>query len=126
MLSSFALSWVDKVTTGTLSFVLVIVNVGSWLAIRLSIIKHVADQVKIRLISQLINGISNVLQKVLKYFNGALILTFFVPPFPVLSAIFVLNLSEVLLLFSLEKSAISPLSFINGSSLYYCHKLPDV
>ena len=126
MLSSFALSWVDKVTTGTLSFVLVIVNVGSWLAIRLSIIKHVADQVKIRLISQLINGISNVLQKVLKYFNGALILTFFVPPFPVLSAIFVLNLSEVLLLFSVEKSAISPLSFINGSSLYYCHKLPDV
>ena len=126
MLSSFALSWVDKVTTGTLSFVLVIVNVGSWLAIRLSIIKHVADQVKIRLISQLINGISNVLQKVLKYFNGALILTFFVPPFRVLSAIFVLNLSEVLLLFSVEKSAISPLSFINGSSLYYCHKLPDV
>ena len=126
MLSSFALSWVDKVTTGTLSFVLVIVNVGSWLAIRLSIIKHVADQVKIRLISQLINGISNVLQKVLKYFNGALILTFFVPPFPVLSAIFVLNLSEVLLLFSVEKSAISPLSFINGSSLYYCHKLPHV
>ena len=114
MFSSFALSWVDKVTTGTLNFVLVIVNVGSWLAIRLSIIKHVADQVKIRLISQLINGISNVLQKVLKYFNGALILTFFVPPFPVLSAIFVLNLSEVLLLFSVEKSAISPLSFING------------
>ena len=126
MFSSFALSWVDKVTTGTLSFVLVIVNVGSWLAIRLSIIKHVADQVKIRLISQLINGISNVLQKVLKYFNGALILTFFVPLFPVLSAFFVLNLSEVLLLFSVEKSAISPLSFINGSSLYYCHKLPDV
>ena len=50
MFSSFALSWVDKVTTGTLSFVLVIANVGSWLAIRLSIIKHVADQVKIRLI----------------------------------------------------------------------------
>ena len=29
-----------------------------------------SDQVKMRLISQLINGISKVLQKLLEYFNG--------------------------------------------------------
>ena len=44
------------------------VNVGSWTAIGLSVIKHLLDQVRIRLISQLINGISRVLQKLLKYF----------------------------------------------------------
>ena len=31
------------------------------------------DQVSIRLISQFINGISRVLQKLLKYFNGSVI-----------------------------------------------------
>ena len=55
--SSFALSWVDKVTAGTYSFVSVIVNIGSWSAIGLSVIKHLLDQVRIRLISQLINDI---------------------------------------------------------------------
>ena len=39
---------------------------------------HFLDQVKSRLISQLINGISRVLQELLKYFNGTAILTFFV------------------------------------------------
>ena len=34
----------------------VIVNVGSWSTIGASIIEHVADQVRKRLISQLING----------------------------------------------------------------------
>ena len=66
--------------------------------------------------SQLINGISRVLQKLLKYFNGTIILTFFVLPvagvFPVT---FILDLSD---------SDYVMLSF--GSSLQYCHKLPDV
>ena len=31
-LSGFTLSWVDKVTTETWNFVLVIVNVGTWFA----------------------------------------------------------------------------------------------
>ena len=74
------------------------------------------DQFRRRLISQLINGISRVLQKLLKYFNGALILTFFVPSFSLLSAIFVLNLNEALLSSLAGKSAIAPLSE-NGSSL---------
>ena len=71
------------------SFVSVIVNVGIWLLIGASIIKQFADKVRIRLISQLINGISRVLQKILKYCNGTIILTSFVPLLPILSAIFV-------------------------------------
>ena len=43
-------------------------------------ITHFLDQVKSRLISQLINGISRVVQKLLKYFNGTAILTSFVLP----------------------------------------------
>ena len=117
MFKQFALSWIDKVTAGTWSFVLVIANVFSWPAIRLSIIKHLLDQVRIRLISQLINSISRVLLKLPKHFNGSLILTFFVPLFPFLSASFVLNLKEALLLLLSGKSAIAPLAFTNGSSL---------
>ena len=53
------------------------------------------DHVEIRLTSQLINGISRVLQKLLKYFNGTIISTFFVflllGVFPV---IFTLNLND--------------------------------
>ena len=55
----------------------------------------VDDQDKIRLISQLIKGISRVLQKLLKYFNGTAVLKSFVLPssgvFPV---IFNLDLSD--------------------------------
>ena len=43
-------------------------------------ITHFLDQVKSRLISQLINGISRVVQKLLKYFNRTAILTSFVLP----------------------------------------------
>ena len=50
-----------------------ILKFGSWPAIGASIIKHVADQANERLISQLINGISRVLKKILKYFNSTLI-----------------------------------------------------
>ena len=87
------------------------------LAIGLPIIKHLSDQVKIRLISQLINGILRDLQKLLKYFNGTIISIFFVPSFPILPAIFVLNLNGTLLLLSAGKSAIEPLAFKYGSSL---------
>ena len=69
-----------------------------------------------RLISQLINGISRVLQKLLKYFNGTAVLTSFVFPaagvLPVILTLY-LNVSD---------SVIG--SF--GSFLWYCHKLPDV
>ena len=56
------------------------------------VITQVDDHVNWRLISQLINGISRVLQKLLKYFESIIISTSFVLPssgvFPV---IFVLN-----------------------------------
>ena len=74
--NSFVLLSVDKVTTGTQSFASVIVNVVAWFAAALDI-KQLAEHVKMRLISQLINGISRILQKLLKYFNGTIILTLF-------------------------------------------------
>ena len=90
---------------------------SSCAAIEASIIKYLADQMRIRLISQLINGISRVLQKFHKYFKGIEILTCFVSSFPILLAVFVSYLNEALLLLSAGKLAITPLSFINGSSL---------
>ena len=80
------------------------------MSIGLSIIKHLLGQVRIRLISQLINDISRVLQKLLKYFYGILILTLIVLSFSVLPAIFVLNLNKVLLLLSVTKSSMAPIS----------------
>ena len=50
-----------------------------------------SDQVKIRFISQLIKGVSGVLQKLLKYFNGTAISTF-------LSVLLSSNLPVVLVL----------------------------
>ena len=60
-----------------------------------------------------------VLPKLLKYFNGTLILPSFLPLFPVLPATFVLNLYETLILSSAGKLAIAPLAFKNSSSLQY-------
>ena len=74
-------------------------------------------QVRIRLISQLINGILKVPQKLLKYFNGTIILTFFLPLFPILPVIFGLNSNEALLILPAGKSTIAALAFKYGSSL---------
>ena len=52
-----------------------IVNVPSPVEL---VMTQVADLVKTRLTSQLINGFSGVLQKLLKYFNGTIISTSFV------------------------------------------------
>ena len=76
-----------------------------------------ADQVRIRLISQLINSISMVLQKLLKYFNGTITLRSFSPLFFILPAISVCNLNEALLLLSAGKLAIAPSASKIGSSL---------
>ena len=54
-----------------------------------------SDQAKLRLISQLINSISRVLQKLLKYFNGTTISRFFVLPSEgVLPVILILDLND--------------------------------
>ena len=80
------------------------------------VITQSLDHVKIRLTSQLIKGISSVLQKLLKYFNGTIISTSFVLPLSgVFPVIFTLDLND------LEFARLSL-----GSSLYYCHKLPEV
>ena len=78
-------------TTGIYSFVSVILNIafvalliaamvgfalGSASLVALLVIKFFSDQVKIEDTSQLINDISSVFQKLLKYVNGRKILTF--------------------------------------------------
>ena len=93
--SNLILSWVDKVTTGTYSYVSVIANVVAFVSLDNT---HLLDQVKMRLISQLIKDISRILQKLLKYFNGTIISTFSVLQSAVLPVIFCLNLNEWLLL----------------------------
>ena len=47
-------------------------------------------------VSQLIDGISRNLQKLLKYFNGTIIWISFVPSFPVWPVIVCLDLNEAL------------------------------
>ena len=91
----------------------------------LAIRTRLDDHVKIRLTSQLIKGISKVLQKLLKYFNGTIISTSFVPSFPVRPVIFTLKLNESVVLAS-AKITISSLAFRASISLHYCHKLPVV
>ena len=66
-----------------------------------------------KLISQLINGITRVLQKSFNFFNGTIILTIFVKLFPVEPVIFCLNLNESLLSGTLSAA---PASVRAGSS----------
>ena len=75
--SNFSLSLVDKVTTGTYNFVSVIANFPSPVEL---VITQSLDHVNIRLTSRLINGISCVLQKLLKYFSSTIMSTSFVFP----------------------------------------------
>ena len=124
--NNFELSWVDKVTTGTWRFVSVNVNVEFWFATLVLIITKFPDHVKISSTSQLIKGISRVLQKLLKYFSGTIISTFSMSPSSlVLPIIFDLKLSESVSLAPL-KITIPLLLFTAGISLQYCHILPDV
>ena len=88
---------------------------------------HFIDQFRLRLISQLINGILNVLQKLLRYFNGIIISISFVPFLPDSLFIFSLILNKLLVTLAALNSTILPLAtFIAGISLQYCHKIPDV
>ena len=72
----------DKVTTVTCNFVSVILNsnpVGGLFASAIWAKTQFFDQVKINSISQLINGIFKVLQKLLKYFSGTTTSVSFLP-----------------------------------------------
>ena len=91
--NNFSLSSVDKVTTGTYKFVSVILN----FPLPVELVKaQLGDHVKIKLTSQLIYGISRVLQKLLKYFNGTIISTSFsLPSSGVFPVIFILDLNDL-------------------------------
>ena len=88
---SFLSFSVDKVTTGTYNFVSVIWNIAPVgetsfhlfviTLLSMLVITHSLGQGKIKDTSQLINGISKVLQKLLRYFNGTAISTSFLPDF---------------------------------------------
>ena len=54
---------------------------------------QLAHQVTVRLVFQLINGTSRVFQKLLKYFSGTIVSTFFVPLSAVELVAFYLNLN---------------------------------
>ena len=83
---------------------------------------HFSDQVKMRLILQLINGISRVLQKLCSYFNGTATSTFFVLPlsgvFPVILILDLNDLDSVIYyLAHLYNIPINVLMFLNN---YQC------
>ena len=69
----------------------VIAIVPTWFAILPDDITQFADQMRIRLFSQSIKGISGLLQKLLKYFNGTAISTIFALSLPVWTAAFAYN-----------------------------------
>ena len=85
------MSSVDRVTTETRSFVLVTANFVAPVAAEIT---QSSDQVRIRLISQLIRNISRVLQKLLQYFDGTSISYLNLPPVVLLTVIFAINLKD--------------------------------
>ena len=56
---------------------------------------QITDQVRTRLILQLIKGFSRVLQKLIKYFNGTALFASIIPSLLVLSKKFDLNLNDL-------------------------------
>ena len=92
-------------------------NSGFWFAAVPSTRIQFFDHFNSRLISQLIEGVLSVLERLLRYFKGTIISTSFVPPFPVYPVICCLNSSEALLLLSARKSIILLLLSRAGSSL---------
>ena len=77
---SFVLYWVDRLFNGTSNFVSVITKVV-FLSTSQMIEFPVPNQVRIRLISQVIKGISRVLHKLLRYFNDTAIFTSLITSF---------------------------------------------
>ena len=92
--NTFALSLVDKVTSGTQRFVSVTGNFFAQVAEK----NNTLDLVKMRLMLKLVKRISRNLQKLLKYFDSTSILTsFLLLPTGVFPIIFTLDLNKLLL-----------------------------
>ena len=91
------------------------------LNVAVAVNKHVSYHFNDSSTLQLINGISNDLQKLLKYFNGAAtFISFFLPLFPV---------SPIRLAFCLNEGALSSLltsALLIISSLLKYYKLSEV
>ena len=123
--TNFTLSSADKVTTGTYSFTSFIFKVAPFALIALASVPIAAvvnTQFSIHInessILQLINGISNDLQKLLKYFSGtAIFIPFFVP---------FASVSAVRLAFYINKGALVTFALLAISSLLKSYKLPEV
>ena len=109
----FELSWVDKVTSGTYSFVSFISNFPSSVEL---VITQSTDHIKRRLTSQFINGISRVFQKLLKFFNGTINSTPFVFP----------SAAVILVIFTVDLNDSESVKLLLGSSLQCSHRLPDI
>ena len=124
MLDLHCLLDLDKVAIGTCNLVFVISNFAEFLALDKM---QSSVQLSSRWTLQFISGISNDLQKLLKYFNGTTVFVFFTKLFvlslstsavlPTRAALY-LNYWELLIV----KSALST----ETSSLLNYHKLPNV
>ena len=90
--NSFPFSWVDKVTQQNTK--VCICYFKSCYSVPFKKIMQLSDQVKIKLISQLIKGISRVLQNLLKYFKSTPIFRFLILSLSVLSINLDLNLND--------------------------------
>ena len=90
--NSFPFSWVDKVTKQNTK--VCICYFKSCYSVHFKKIMQLSDQVKIKLISQLIKGISRVLQNLLKYFKRTPIFRFLILSLSVLSINLDLNLND--------------------------------
>ena len=97
-----------------------------WAATLLAFITQFSHQFQSRVISQLIKGISRVLQKLLRYFNGTVISTFFLPLLPFLPVNFSLRLNESVEALASVHSVIAPSLSTAATSLEYYHKIPYV
>ena len=76
-----------------------------------------SDQVKMRLISQLVKFMSSVYKKLLKYFDGTIISTSCSPLAPVMPVIFWFKFKWSTIILPTWKVLIAPASIKVGSSL---------
>ena len=86
------MSWVDNLITGRQSFESVI---GKNISLFTPALTQVDDQVRIKLVSQLIKDCLRVFQNIFKYFNGAAISAFIISQLLVSVMILALNSNEL-------------------------------
>ena len=114
---NFALASPDKLTIGTYIFASVILKVAL-LALAALLSTQFSIHFNESSTFQLINGISNDLQKLMQYFSGAAIfIPFFVPLFSVLPILLALNLNEGALSLLVTSTLLTMLSLLKFRKL---------